>query len=1089
MTTAALLCLHSADWCFLFTLLYAMRPGTPIFAVMSFVFELACTVFDFLCDNFMGIVAFCLSIPIAAVVGYLHIDPAAIQYDVLYALDARICERAVATRDRLCASISAAVDRAKKDVHDCACVVYSEVRSAVHARVQLASDACVDAMYMTPLLSMIYLHALHVYVCYAWLKDIGKFCLSHIPFLRAVLSAPPTTRPAHWSSSDAQSTITTSDHEGYTSDESDSAETDVCFDDDNEEVRYRLWLSQNPDYAQRARREPTHVRGVFQSFERMCRLAAERKAHEDERMRLEQQALEEERIREEQLAREEKARQQQHAREGRARQERARREEQAKRDAEERERERMRKEQQRREQEEEQKRREEGAKQQEAQEKERREKQQREKEASRSLLQLAIEKHRLQREKASASQPQPQAGVSPATSTQQATLAPPVMLAKNSGPSLPFSLSAIQSPSVPAQASSSTQQPTRDSEQEQRRETNLQQRSDQSPQNQPQQIRNDAPAGAASVQQVELKQPTGQALPFEISTIPSAAATGTQPITLPPITSPLPPVPTPQQQQQQSTPVQQGSREILADRLAKARIEAQKQSQPAQVLPQTSTSAFTTLQQRNQHQLQVPQQPLPQIQLSHGQMNYSPVGHPIVAHPSPFENPVAFVIALPTQYQHSAAFVWGHLPPPPPGPMDIDDDIEMVDAMDIVSPAFLPSALPMDVDWEAPQMFPTQEWQPMPAPQQALLPITSQQYQPTAHVEVEMGEPEPLPRARPAPPPAAARSQPPPVTIVSAPTTFTVSMNSAGSAPANSGTNKPTRANPARPSTTTTIGSSTQIAKASPSSAPATKPRSSATPKPSTPAAQTTAEPPTTTSKPTTSSPGSKAPANFSSTATSGSASASASTSIPVKSSPAKPAPQQSPAALKSTTSPAKPNVRGKQASPATSSAPPIISGSEASVSSSTSMKEFAKSAVAKAKDYRVFDDAPEGMEPATLPHDAKPSPSSYSEGKGRAIAPESLPAEEVSSLVEDVPSAAIANSDDSDANMYEETPVLSSKDTEDAATSASREPPVDSASAASTSAVAGTEPTTDQQQETVAPAHRPMKSNRKLGDWPGKAG
>uniref|UniRef100_D8PWQ4 Uncharacterized protein n=1 Tax=Schizophyllum commune (strain H4-8 / FGSC 9210) TaxID=578458 RepID=D8PWQ4_SCHCM len=812
------------DYGLLLMLLYNMRPGTPAFTVLSTVFNLLCAAFDIVCYNFMEIIEFFLSIPIAIVVGYLNIDPAAIKYDVLYVRNA--CSRAVrgylvALRERARKSVVAAWHRGcgyldyQWKLH-CwyADNINAMIVGSIEGRIREFTNECITFIYLTPPLAEVYMAGWQAWFWLLWMRDGASLLLSYLPAFHAA-SSRSTSATAQSTPNASRSSTPVSDNEAPVSNSSqpttpepqasepqpsaqdESPRTNPAAQRERAERRERRERKKREERA--ARKREADLRAARSKEERERRQLQERLAREAEERRLEQEEQERQRQMREQAAREEERQ--------RKVQEQAALEKERQRKAQELaalEKERQRK----------------------AQEQAALEKARSQSTAGQWLKQ-AIAKAATEQK----TQPQPVVPLASAgtASLQLPKTLPPVVLQKTTGPTLPFSLSAApvmaaNPPRTPTTAS--TQPPSQSTPQpqapilQQRPAMNLQPRLGQG-QNVPQQLRPQPQQSAVGTPAGSLASPSGlqafptffasgtaqqrpaTGLPFPISTSTSAPAA---PVTLAPPASAPPSQPQPQQQR---TPEE--IRLTVLARIAALKQEAQQLQTPSQ-----------TQQQPQQPSTQLPMlyaQPTPtptvaapsaasgqptlfpantlQVTPSSNQtathndaFSGAAVGSSMPAFSSsitsihPINIPEPQAVAEPMEIDIPMPFIHNPSPPPQSDLMDVDD-IEMEDAWEAdcsatLSSDILPLSAPptMEVDDELPESWPSPVWFPLATPQPSR-PVTPAPLSPPPAVvrspEIVM-EVVAAPQNAPAPPPVATPPKPSPPRQVTTPTTFSVPL-------------------------------------------------------------------------------------------------------------------------------------------------------------------------------------------------------------------------------------------------------------------------------------------------------------------------
>ncbi|KAI4518839.1 hypothetical protein K525DRAFT_207500 [Schizophyllum commune Loenen D] len=830
------------DYGLLLMLLYNMRPGTPAFTILFTVFNLLCAAFDFVCYNFMEIIQFFLSIPIAIVVGYLNIDPAAIKYDVLYVRSA--CSRAVrgylvAQRERACRRAVAAWHRGcgyadyQRKLHCwyadniCAMIVGS-----IEGRIRDIMDECTTFIYLTPPLAETYMTIWQAWLWLLWMRDGASLLMSYLPAFHKP-SSNSTSATEQSTPNASRSTTPVSDNEApapnsspsitpepqtsapQPSSENESPRTNPVAESERAERRERRERKKREERA--ARKREADLRAARSKEERERRQLQERLAREAEERRLEQEEQDRRLVQEEQ-ERQRKAREQAAQEEERQRQAR----EQAAL-----EKERQRKAQEQAELEKERQRK---AYEQAALEKARSQS------TAGQLLKQAIAKAATEQK----TKPQPTVPLAPAgaASVQLPKTLPPVVL-QTTGPTLPFSLSAVPSmtahpPRTPSTASTQpSSQPIPLSQApvlQQRQEMNLQPRHGQG-QNVPQQLRPQPQQSTVGTLAGSLASPNGPqaipaffpsgtarqraaaGLPFPISTPPSAPAA---PVTLAPPASALP-----LQSQSQPSRTREDTRLAVLARIAALKQEAQQvqpqsqpQQQPQQPKPQlpifnaqpTPISSVAGPSAASVQPTLFPPNALQVTSSSNrtgtfsGGFNGAVVGPSMPAFPSttipihPVNIPQPQAVAEPMEIDTPTPFIHHPSPPPESDLMDIDD-IEMEDAWQAdcsatLSSDILPLSAPptMEVDDGWPESCPSPEWFPLATPQPSR-PVTPAPLSPPPTVvrspeivmevlAVPQNAPTPLPIATsPATPPKAA-----PPREVTAPTTFSVPLKPAGTA-------------------------------------------------------------------------------------------------------------------------------------------------------------------------------------------------------------------------------------------------------------------------------------------------------------------
>ncbi|KAL1756503.1 hypothetical protein FB107DRAFT_211230 [Schizophyllum commune] len=839
------------DYGLLLMLLYNLRPGTPAFTVLSTVFNLLCSAFDFVCYNFMEIIEFFLSIPIAIVVGYLNIDPAAIKYDVLYVRN--MCSRAVlgylvAQRERARRRAVAAwhrgcgyVDNQRKLHCWYADNIRAMISGSIQGRIRDIMDDCTTFIYLTPPLAETYMTVWQAWLWLLWMRDGASLLMSYLPAFH-------TTSPASTSTTEqptpnaSRSTTPVSDNEAPASNpsqpttpesqtsetqpspEAESPRTSSAAQRDRAERRERKKREERA-----ARKREADLLAARRKEERERRHLQERLAREAEERRLEQEEQDRRLVQEEQ-ERQRKAREQ------------AAREEERRRQAQEQaalEKERQRKAQEQAELEKE--------RQREAYEQAALEKARSQSTAGQLLKQAIAKAATEQKTKPQPTVPLAAAG---AASVQLPKTLPPVVLQKTTGPTLPFSLSAV--PSMTANplrtpSTASTQPPSQPVPQpqapvlQQRPAMNLQPRLGQG-QNVPQQLRPQpqqsalgTPAGSlassSGPQAFPTVFPTGTArqraaagLPFPISTPPSAPAA---PITLAPPASALPL----QSQPQRPDRTPEETRLTVLARIAALKQETQQvqpqsqpQQQPQQPKPQlpifnVQPAPISSVAGPSAANVQPTLFPVNALHVTsssnqtgtlNGGFNGAAVGPSMPAFPSttipihPVNIPQPQAVAEPMEIDTPTPFIHNPSPLPESDLMDIDD-IEMEDAWQAdcsatLSSDILPLSAPptMEVDDGWPDSCPSPEWFPLATPQSSR-PVTPAPLSPPPTVvrspeivmevvAVPRNAPTPLPTATsPATPPKAA-----PPREVTVPTTFSVPLKPTGTAvPASSVTPKP----------------------------------------------------------------------------------------------------------------------------------------------------------------------------------------------------------------------------------------------------------------------------------------------------------
>ncbi|KAL1715201.1 hypothetical protein EV715DRAFT_207916 [Schizophyllum commune] len=821
------------DYGLLLMLLYNMRPGTPAFTILSAVFNLLCSAFDFVCYNFMEIIQFFLSIPIAIVVGYLNIDPAAIKYDVLYVRNA--CTRAVhgylaAQRERARRRAVAAWHRGcgyvdyQRKLH---CWYADNIRAmivgSIQGRIRDIMDECTTFIYLTPPLAETYMTVWQAWLWLLWMRDGASLLMSYLPAFHTTSSASTSTTGQPTPNA-SRSTTPVSDNEApalnsspsatpepqtpapQPSSENKSPRTNPVAESERAERRERRERKKREERA--ARKREADLRAARSKEERERRQLQERLAREAEERRLEQ---------EEQDRRLRKA------------QEQAAQEEERHRQAQEQaalEKERQRKAQEQAELEKERQRK---AYEQAALEKARSQS------TAGQLLKQAIAKAATEQK----TKPQPTVPLAPAgaASVQLPKTLPPVVL-QTTGPTLPFSLSTVPSvttnpPRTPSTAS--THSPSQPIPQpqvpvlQQRPAMNLQPRLGQG-QNVPQQLRPQPQQSALGTPAGSLASPSGPqafptvfpngtarqraaaGLPFPISTPPSAPAA---PVTLAPPASVLPL----QSQPQPSRTLEETRLTVLA-RIAALKQEAQQvqpqsqpQQQPQQPKPQlpifnAQLAPISSVAGPSAASVQPTLFPANALQVTsssnqtgtlNGGFNGAAVGPSMPAFPSttipihPVNIPQPQAVAEPMEIDTPTPFIHNPSPSPESDLMDIDD-IEMEDAWQAdcsatLSSDILPLSAPptMEVDDGWPESCPSPEWFPLATPQPSR-PVTPAPLSPPPTVvrspeivmevvAVPQNAPTPLPTATsPATPPKAAPRE------VTAPTTFSVPLKPTGTA-------------------------------------------------------------------------------------------------------------------------------------------------------------------------------------------------------------------------------------------------------------------------------------------------------------------
>ncbi|KAL1709809.1 hypothetical protein EV121DRAFT_194187 [Schizophyllum commune] len=843
------------DYGLLLMLLYNMRPGTPAFTILSTVFNLVCSAFDFVCYNFMEIIQFFLSIPIAIVVGYLNIDPAAIKYDVLYVRNA--CSRAV--RGYLVAQRERARRRAVAAWHrGCGYVDYQRklhcwyadniramIVGSIQGRIRDIMDDCTTFIYLTPPLAETYMTVWQAWLWLLWMRDGASLLMSYLPAFHKP-SSNSTCATEQSTPNASRSTTPVSDNEASASNSSqpttpepqtpapqpssknESPRTNRAAESERAERRERRERKKREERA--ARKREADILAARSKEEREQRHLQERLAREAEARRLEQEEQDRRLVHEEQ-ERQRKAREQ------------AAREEERQRQAQEQaalEKERQRKAQEQAELEKERQRK---AYEQAALEKARSQS------TAGQLLKQAIAKAATeQKTKAQPTVPLAPAG---AASVQLPKTLPPVVL-QTTGPTLPFSLSTVPSvttnpPRTPSIAS--TQPPSQPIPQpqvpvlQQRPAMNLQSRLGQGqnvpqqPRPQPQQSALGTPAGSLAspcgphafptvFPNGTARQRAAAGLPFPISTPPSAPAA---PVTLAPPASVLPL----QSQPQPSRTLEETRLTVLA-RIAALKQEAQQvqpqsqpQQQPQQPKPQlpvfnaqptpicsvtgpSAASVQPTLFPANALQVTVGRFSSNQTGTLNGGFNGAAVGPSMPAFPPttipihPVNIPQPQAVAEPMEIDTPTSFIHNPSPLPESDLMDIDD-IEMEDAWQADCPAtlssdILPLSAPptMEVDDGWPDSCPSPEWFPLATPQSSR-PVTPAPLSPPPTVvrspEIVM-EVVAVPKNAPTPLPTATSPATPPKAAppreVTVPTTFSVPLKPTGTAvPASSVTPKP----------------------------------------------------------------------------------------------------------------------------------------------------------------------------------------------------------------------------------------------------------------------------------------------------------
>lgn len=319
------------DYGLLLMLLYNMRPGTPAFTILFTVFNLLCAAFDFVCYNFMEIIQFFLSIPIAIVVGYLNIDPAAIKYDVLYVRNA--CSRAVhgylvARRERARRRAVAAWHRGcgyvdyQRKLHGwyadniCAMIVGS-----IQGRIRDIMDDCTTFIYLTPPLAETYMTVWQAWLWLLWMRDGASLLMSYLPAFHKP-SSNSTSATEQSTPNASRSTTPVSDNEApapnsspsitpepqtsapQPSSENESPRTNPVAESERAERRERKKREERA-----ARKREADLRAARSKEERERRQLQERLAREAEERRLEQEEQDRRLVQEEQ-ERQRKAREQ-----------------------------------------------------------------------------------------------------------------------------------------------------------------------------------------------------------------------------------------------------------------------------------------------------------------------------------------------------------------------------------------------------------------------------------------------------------------------------------------------------------------------------------------------------------------------------------------------------------------------------------------------------------------------------------------------------------------------------------------------------------------------------------------------------------
>ncbi|KAL1680873.1 hypothetical protein EV122DRAFT_206833 [Schizophyllum commune] len=818
------------DYGLLLMLLYNMRPGTPAFTILSTVFNLLCAAFDLVCYNFMEIIEFFLSIPIAIVVGYLNIDPAAIKHDVLYVRNA--CSRAVhgylvAQRERARRRAVAAWHRGcgyvdyQTKLHCwyadniCAMIVGS-----IQGRIRDLMDDCTTFIYLTPPLAETYMTVWQAWLWLLWMRDGASLLMSYMPaFHKPSSNSTSSTEPPTPNAS--RSTTPVSDNEAPASSSSPSTTPEPQTSETQPSPQAESPRTPSAAQRERAERRERKKREERAARKREAGFLAARRKEERERRHLQERLARE--AEERRLEQEEQDRRLRKAREQAAREEERQRQAQEQAAL---EKERQRKAQEQAELEKERQRK---AYEQAALEKARSQS------TAGQLLKQAIAKAATEQK----TKPQPTVPLAPAgaASVQLPKTLPPVVL-QTTGPTLPFSLSAVPSvttnpPRTPSTAS--TQPPSQPVPQpqapvlQQRQAMNLQPCLGQG-QNVPQQLRPQPQQSALGTPAGSLASPSGPqafptvfpigtarqraaaGLPFPISTPSSAPAA---PITLAPPAS-APPL---QSQPQRPDRTPEEIRLTVLARIAALKQETQQvqpqsqpQQQPQQPKPQlpifnVQPAPISSVAGPSAANVQPTLFPVNALHVTsssnqtgtlNGGFNGVAVGPSMPAFPSttipihPVNIPQPQAVAEPMEIDTPTPFIHNPSPLPDTDLMDIDD-IEMEDAWPAdcsatLSSDILPLSAPptMEVDDGWPESCPSPEWFPLATPQPSR-PVTPAPVSPPPTVvrspeivmevvAVPQNAPTPLPTATsPATPPKAA-----PPREVTAPTTFSVPLKPAG---------------------------------------------------------------------------------------------------------------------------------------------------------------------------------------------------------------------------------------------------------------------------------------------------------------------